>query len=85
MEHPEICSKVIEILENKASLPGEMLEEKLAYRYLDAGHIDSFSILNMIIEIEDTFAITLSAEDIESDSFRTPGGLTEIIEDKLES
>ena len=78
----EIRKKVLEILERKNTIPLQSLEEKLDYRYLDEGHLDSFSILNFIIELESQFDIKLTAEDTESDNFRTPGGIARMISKK---
>lgn len=78
----EIRKKVLEILERKNTIPLQSLEEKLDYRYLDEGHLDSFSILNFIIELESQFDIKLTAEDTESDNFRTPGGIARMISEK---
>ena len=85
MNDVEISSIIISVLEKKELLPGDTTEEKLAYRYLDTGHIDSFSILNLIVEIENAFDITLSPEDTQSDEFRTPGGLVSLIKGKIVS
>lgn len=78
MNKDEITQKVIALLEREEPLPVETLEEKLAYRYLDEGHIDSFAIMNFIVELEAIFDVTLSPEDTQSDAFRTPGGLVSI-------
>ena len=75
----EIAEKVIAILEREDPLPEANLEDKLDYRYLDTGHIASFSIMNLIVELEDTFDIKLSSEDTQSDQFRTARGLVSII------
>ena len=83
MNNDEVARKIIAILERSEPLPGDILKEKLAYRYLDEGHIDSFAIMNIIVEFEDVFDITLSSEDTQSDEFRTAGGLVTIIEERL--
>ena len=83
MNKDEVARKILAILERSEPLPGDTLKEKLAYRYLDEGHIDSFAIMNIIVEFEDVFDITLSSEDTQSDEFRTAGGLVTIIEERL--
>ena len=60
----------------------EAEKEKLKYRYLDAGHIDSLAIINFMIELEEKFNISLSPEDTQSDEFRYIEGLVKIIENK---
>ena len=75
---------VFSLLEKKGPVPGNTEQEKMNYRYLDAGHVGSFDLFQFILEIEETFGVTLSAEDTQSDQFRTIGGLIQIIEEKLE-
>ena len=58
-------------------------DEILNYRYLDAGHIDSFGLIQFIIAIEEEFNIKLEPKDTESDEFRYVGGLIKLIEAKL--
>tara|TARA_Y100001970_G_scaffold293410_1_gene440018 strand:+ start:3003 stop:3245 length:243 start_codon:yes stop_codon:yes gene_type:complete len=78
----DITTKVLAIIEKKKIIPLQNIEEKLDYRYLDEGHVDSFSLLNLILELESEFDIKLSAEDTESDNFRTPRGIVLIINGK---
>ena len=78
----DITTKVLAIIEKKKIIPLQNIEEKLDYRYLDEGHVDSFSLLNLILELESEFDIKLSAEDTESDNFRTPRGIVSIINEK---
>ena len=84
MEHKTEL-QVIAILEKHDPLPGDTIAEKLAYRYLDAGHIDSFAIMGFIIELEELFGIELLPEDTQSDEFRTVGGLVRLIEKKIKA
>ncbi|MBT5399214.1 acyl carrier protein [bacterium] len=58
-------------------------EDFLNFRYLDSGHIDSFEIMHLIVNIEQEFNIRIEAEDTESDEFRYIEGLVEMIEKKL--
>lgn len=83
LNNDAIIKRIIAIIERGNPLPSDTLTEKLAYRYLDEGHIDSFAILNLIVELEDEFYITLSPEDTQSDEFRTAGGLVSIIKGKV--
>ena len=83
MKKDEVTKKILAILEHDDPLPKETMEEKLDYRYLDNGHIDSFAIINLIVEIEVAFDIVLSPEDTQSDEFRTPGGLVTLITERV--
>ena len=79
MNKEQIAQEIISILERNGPIPGNSSDEKRAYRYLDAGHIDSLSIISFIVEIEEKFGITLSPEDTQSDEFRYIGGLAQLI------
>nr|WP_321271238.1 acyl carrier protein [uncultured Tolumonas sp.] len=57
----------------------------LTYRYLDAKHLDSFGLIQFIVEIEDEFDIELTPEDTQSDEFRYVGGLVELISRKVKN
>ena len=83
MNKDEVARKILAILERSEPLPRDTLKEKLTYRYLDEGHIDSFAIMNIIVEFEDVFDITLSSEDTQSDEFRTAAGLVTIVTERI--
>ena len=53
-------------------------EEFLKYRYLD-NHLDSFAIMQFILEVENRFNIKLLPEDTESEEIRTIEGVANII------
>lgn len=46
---------------------------------LDAGYIDSFDIVNIIADLEDTFAIEIAPEDIVPENFRTIEQIAKLI------
>ena len=54
----------------------------MSMRYLDMGLIDSFALINFILELEEAFDIELSPEDTQSDEFRYLGGLINLIDKK---
>lgn len=83
MSKLEIVKSIISKLEESSPVPGDTDEAKLAYRYLDAGHIDSLSVINFIVDLEEEFEVSLSPEDTQSDQFRTVGGLVTLIETKM--
>ncbi len=80
-----IFNFILALLEKHGPVPGADENEKLAYRFLETGHIDSFGLNDFIMEIEDEFDITLTPEDAQSEEFRTIGGLTEIIKSRVPS
>ena len=83
MNKEEIIKRVISIIEQEGPIPKKSLDEKLSYRYLDAGHIDSFGITRLIFSIEDEFGIELSPDDTQSDEFRLVGGIVSIVMERL--
>ncbi len=74
---------VIGLLEDRGPIPASNKAEKLAYRYLDSGHIDSISLIHFIAAIEDEFDIELTPEDTQSDEFRFVGGLGSLISARI--
>lgn len=79
----EILSFLVSELEKKGTLPGADTESRMKYRYLDLGHVDSLSIISFVSSIEIRFDVEIDPEDMESEAFRTLGGLVGIIEQKL--
>lgn len=78
----DVLNFICEALTSRAplNLEGGSL---LSYRYLDAKHLDSFGLIQFIIEIEDEFDIELTPEDTQSDEFRYISGLVNLIERKI--
>lgn len=74
---------LVNYLNNIMPIPHKDQKSILQYRYLDAGHIDSFGIINFIVAIEEKFGIALSPEETEADDFRSIKGLMKIIIRKL--
>lgn len=77
MKYAEIKSGVICLLEKKQRLP--QCDDIGAYRYLDAGHIDSLGIMNFILQLEDYFNLEISDDDMLSEQFQTVDGVVEIV------
>ena len=77
----KIIAYVIGSLEKKAPVPGENIEDKLQYEYLDNKHIDSFETMNLIMEIESEFNIRFTPENFQDERFRVVSGLVDIIEE----
>lgn len=47
---------------------------------LDAGYLDSFSLLNIIVEIEDKMGIALQPTDMKKDNIRTVNDMIRFLE-----
>ena len=71
---------VLTYFNSRKTLPGDNEEDWLACEYLEEEIVDSMGIVEMIGELECTFKIRFSAEDMQSDEFRTVGGLIGLIE-----
>ena len=59
-------------------------DEFLTYRYLD-NHLDSFGIMQFILEVENKFNIKLLPEDTESEEIRTIEGVAKIIQKRMKN
>ena len=79
----DIFNFIVSLLEKHGPVSGKDEMEKLTYRFLETGHIDSFTLNEFIIEIEDQFDIVLSPDDTQSEEFRSIGGLIEIIKNRI--
>lgn len=77
----QIINFLKEYFHTLGPLPEMNEKEFLQFNFM-ISHIDSFGIISFLIAIEDKFCIELSAEDTESDEFRTVGGLIKIIQSK---
>ena len=75
-----VQSFVFTFLNSLNTLPGENEGDWLACEYLEEGVVDSMGIVEMIAELEGTFNIRFSPENLQSDEFRTVGGLIGLIE-----
>jgi acyl carrier protein len=79
----EIFNFIISLLEKHGPIVAESDDKRMAYRFLEVGHIDSFGLNEFVMEIEDRFNVTLSPEDTQSEEFRSVGGLVELIENRI--
>lgn len=74
--------KLLNLLAERTELSATKQSEYYSYRFLDAGIIDSFNLMQFIMEIEEEFNIELTPDDTQSEEFRTLGGLALIIDSK---
>lgn len=79
----EIFNFIISLLERHGPIPVESDNERMAYRYLDVAHIDSFGLNEFVMEIEDQFNVVLSPQDTQSEEFRSVSGLVELLENRI--
>ncbi len=72
--------KVLEILE-------EYCEEALDYEgenMMEEGVIDSFTVINIVSELEDVFDIEIDAKYVVADNFRNKEAIMELVRRLLE-
>ena len=81
MMHSDVVSFITSLLEKKQRLP--KCNDIGAYRYLEAGHIDSLAVMRFVINLEDHFNIEISEDDMLSEHFQTVDGLADIILSKV--
>ena len=53
------------------------------FDFIAAGRVDSLSLLNFVLDVEDAFHIELTDAEVASKQFRTFGGLSNLIFRKL--
>lgn len=63
---------------------GVSMDEVDRVAYMEEGIIDSLQMVGLIIDLEECFNIQLTAEDTESDRFRTVGGLVSIVDERIQ-
>lgn len=72
--------KVLEILE-------EYCEEALTYEgdnMMEEGIIDSFTVINIVSELEDAFDIEIDAKYVVAENFKNKAAILELVERLLE-
>lgn len=79
-----IKKRVIEFFNSCGELPKTDIEI-IKFSYLDSGFIDSMKLVEMIVMFEDEFEIKFTHEELQSNEFRTIGGLINIINCHRES
>ncbi|MBI4677661.1 MAG: acyl carrier protein [Elusimicrobia bacterium] len=76
----DVKRKVFAYLETQRPLPGADETEKLRYDYLDTGFVDSVQVVELVMQLEDDLGVRLEPEHLQSEEFRTVGGLIQIIQ-----
>ena len=78
--YPHVKEKVLDFLRSKGGIPGRSEQEQLDFEYLEEKLIDSLGIVTMVLTFEDEFGIHFEPEHMQSEDFRTIGGLVRLIE-----
>lgn len=80
-DRDRIRNFIVKTIEKKSRLPANQDIDQ--FNYIDSGHIDSIGVIKFILDLENEFGIDIAAEDMESEEFRTIGGLASLIERRL--
>ena len=75
----DVKQAVFDFFEERTPLPGDSEAERLAVGYLDAGLIESMAVVELVVTLEDRFGVRFEPEDMQSDEFRTVGGLIAVV------
>ncbi|MEO2154012.1 MAG: acyl carrier protein [Aquificota bacterium] len=83
MDRNLIKEKVLSFFRQKGlEIPDSKEVEKV--RYLDEGWLDSFDVIDFLTYLETEFNISFQPEELQTDSFRTIGGVIDTILRKLQ-
>ncbi len=83
MDRNLIKEKVLSFFRQKGlEIPDSKEVEKV--RYLDEGWVDSFDVIDFLTYLETEFNISFQPEELQTDSFRTIGGVIDTILRKLQ-
>lgn len=75
----EIQEKVLKIIREINNKVPEGIDIDL----LSNGYLDSFSLANLVVELEETFSIDINGEDIIPENFRTIKAICDFICEKI--
>lgn len=77
----QITDFVIGLIEENGKLP--LGVDVSNFNYIDTGYVDSIGIVKFIVEIDEEYGVEINSSDIEKNDFRTIGGITNMIIEKL--
>ena len=72
---------VLGLIQKRGAVPGASIEDQMVYEFLEEEVIDSIGLLEFIMELESQFGIRFEPSHLQSDRFRTLGGIVEIIDE----
>ncbi len=75
----DIKNKVVNIL----CEVNPKIQDNIETDLLESGILDSFEIVNIVMELEMSFGIEIEPEDIAPDNFKTVGAIVKLIEKNL--
>jgi acyl carrier protein len=75
----DVKRTVLGFMRERATLPDLPESEQLTVLYLDDGLIDSMTFVELIGTLEDDYGIRFEPEHLQSEEFRTLGGVVEVV------
>lgn len=75
----DIEKEILEFFKSKGEFPEKSENDIANCNYLEMGLIDSMELVEMIVLFEDKFKIKFSTENLQTDEFRTIGGLIKLV------
>jgi D-alanine--poly(phosphoribitol) ligase subunit 2 len=74
---PHVQEFVLAYLQEHAKVPlsGRTEDDLLATAYLDEGVLDSMAVVELVVSLEERFGVQLEPEHMQSEEFRTAGGV----------
>lgn len=75
----EIARTVVDYFATRLPISELSEQECMNYQWMGTGVLDSFAVLNAIMEFEETFGITFKNEQMMETSFERIGGLVDAI------
>jgi acyl carrier protein len=67
---------LVGMISAKSPLPADVGPD---FDYIESGHVDSIGLIHFMLGLEENFGIEISDDDMQSDEFRTIGGLAALI------
>ena len=83
MDRNRVLEKVLDFFRQKG-IEVEKVQDVEKVRYLEEGWLDSFDLVDFLTYLEQEFNVELLPEDLQTESFRTLGGVVETILNRLD-
>jgi acyl carrier protein len=76
-----IRSFIFNYLQKEYTFPDDDVD---TINYVKSGYVDSLTMLKFVVELEDTFGIEFSDDELSLPDFKIVGGLIKLIESKTD-
>lgn len=76
--HPDVTARVEHVLRERLNLEVPARDTDL----LEQGILDSLLLIDLLMQLETEFALTISLDDLEIDAFRSVGAIAKFVADQ---